>query len=270
MSLPIPLRRRVPAALLALALLGLGLAGASVYAENFTGRQAPDISLADGVQGLAAGDSLARHRGQVVLLTFWFRDCPICRRHLPQVQALYDRYQGFGLDVVTVVDKYAPAEVVPVLRQFGWTFPTASDRVSSRARAFGVGRRPEEYLVAPDGRVVASMQVRPQDVEAALAGWRVERCGPWPTGSDLVRRHVAGGAYGEALKVQGTEAGLAARVLAEARRDMQARVARIRRGLQRRADVREDVGYLRTAFQGTALESEAQAALQALFPNNPR
>ena len=74
MSLPIPLRRRVPAALLALALLGLGLAGASVYAENFTGRQAPDISLADGVQGLAAGDSLARHRGQVVLLTFWFRD----------------------------------------------------------------------------------------------------------------------------------------------------------------------------------------------------
>ena len=73
-----------------------------------------------------------------------------------------------------------------------------------------------------------------------------------------------------AYVTDGTEAGLAARVLAEARRDMQARVARIRRGLQRRADVREDVGYLRTAFQGTALESEAQAALQALFPNNPR
>ncbi|MGE0192306.1 MAG: TlpA family protein disulfide reductase [Planctomycetota bacterium] len=270
--MPRPARSRraaLPVLALVAALAVLG-AAPSAGAENFTGRQAPDISLADGVQGLPAGDSLARHRGNVVLLTFWFRDCPICRRHLPQVQALHDRYDGFGLDVVTVVDKYAPSDVLPVLRQFGWTFPTAADRDGSRARAFGVGRRPEEYLIAPDGRVVSSLTVRTQEVEAALAGWRVERCGPWPAGSEAVRRHVAAGAYGEALKVQGTEAGLAARVLAEARRDLQARVARIRRGLQRRADVRADVGYLRTAYQGTSLAEEAQAALQALFPGKPR
>ncbi len=265
------LRRAVSFVLLAAAVgASLGIESPrAAEAGNLTGRQAPDIGLADVVQGLPAGDSLARHRGNVVLVTFWYRDCPICHRHLPSVEALHDRHQGFGLDVVTVVDRYAPAEVLPVMQQKGWTFPTASDRDGSRARAFAVDRRPEEYLIAPDGRVIASITVRPADVEAALSAWRVSRCGPWTAAAEPVRRSVARGEYGEALRVAGTEAGLLASVLKEARRDLAARVARIRRGLARRADVRADVAHLKTAWRDTPLAADAGAALASLFPSAP-
>jgi peroxiredoxin len=237
---------------------------------NLTGRQAPDLTFGGGLGGIRSGEALSSHRGRVVLLTFWLRDCPICRRHLPQVQALHDRYEGFGLDVITIVHQYPPDQVQPVWRQFGWTFPVACDLDGAMARAWAVGRRPEDYLVGPDGRVVASMRVTTQDVETALAAWRVERCGPWAPGSEALQRLIAEGRYAELLRTAGLEAGLQARALDEGRRDLQARVARIRRWMARRADVRQEVGYLKTAYVGTPLADEAAAAVSALFPQAPR
>ncbi len=116
------------------ALLCLAVVGASPPAlaagqwRDLNGRVAPDLTFADAALGLAPGTTLASLRGrQVVLLAFWLRDCPHCKREMPRVQELYDQYGRSGLQVVTVVHGYSTAEVAGVMRERGWDFPVASD-----------------------------------------------------------------------------------------------------------------------------------------------
>jgi len=77
--------------------------GAKRYAENI-GKPAPGWGPVEASAPRAAADSeikdldgrtqsLARYRGKVLVLDFWYRGCGWCMRAMPQVKMLADRYR---------------------------------------------------------------------------------------------------------------------------------------------------------------------------------
>jgi len=73
---------------------GLGVTGAAEVGDT-----APDFSLED-----LAGEKieLEDFRGKVVLLDFWSTKCPPCRKAMPHLQELHEKYKDKGLVVLGV------------------------------------------------------------------------------------------------------------------------------------------------------------------------
>lgn len=98
-------------------------------------------------------DSLARHRGQVVLLNLWTTWCPPCREELPALQRF--ARENAGKVVVLAVDQGESASVAQAFaKQRGVTFPILIDEQQRYGRAYeGIGL-PTSVIVGRDGHVV--------------------------------------------------------------------------------------------------------------------
>ncbi len=70
---------------------------------------------------------LAKWRGHPVILDFWATWCPPCRKEVPELNAIYNRYRKRGLIVVGVsVDKVqgdGVKSVRPFVREFKIAYP---------------------------------------------------------------------------------------------------------------------------------------------------
>ena len=100
-----------------------------------------------------AADSLAALRGKVVLLNVWATWCIPCRTELPDLQALHERYQSQGLEIVgvSIDDASAALDVAEYAKERGVTYALwhdPNDRISGLFLANGV---PATYLVGRDG-----------------------------------------------------------------------------------------------------------------------
>ena len=244
--------------------------------RDLTGRIAPDLTFKETALGLDAGTKLSSFRGKkVVVLAFWLRDCPHCKRELPRLQKMHELWHRSGLQVVSIVhDNRSLQDVVQAMKRRGWTFPVARDAGQRMALAYGGGRRPGFYVVGIDGRVKASNALNDRVVRTELSRWRVhelERDGPFPAQLKRARAHVASGNYGAALRAaeaEGSKAGASAdvragvsRLKAIATRKLQNRVDRAEswyaQGAVKRAQDEFD-GIVAT-FKGTSLEAKAKA-----------
>ena len=100
--------------------------------------------------------SLEDLRGKVILLNFWATWCPPCRREMPSMQRLYEKYQGRGL-VVVAVNQWEDADHV-----FAYTgdlnvfpsFPILFDPESKVSQQYGVKGLPTSFVIDRAGRLV--------------------------------------------------------------------------------------------------------------------
>ena len=122
------------------------------YRPIATGDRAPAYAGAT-----LAGDtvSLARLRGEPVLLNIWATWCPPCREEMPLLQALHEEFEGAGLRVVGVSTDAAGADelVRDFLAEYGITYTILRDpgeRIMSIFPAPGV---PLTVLIDSEGRV---------------------------------------------------------------------------------------------------------------------
>jgi thiol-disulfide isomerase/thioredoxin len=196
----------------------------------------------------------------VVWLKFWLRDCPRCRKTLPEAQRLHELYGNSGLVVLTVVHQYGPDQVKDFLKQFGYTFPVASDPTGALAQAYQVNHRPTDYLIAVDGRVRVSNGAPLDVIRQELKGYRGNELGAVPQGLDGVKTAVLQGDYGD--YGQALTLTLAAASAPEASPDVKAFAARLETLAKRKLDVgievarahwnRKDLAAAREAFEGLA------------------
>lgn len=266
---------RIPTRLLtAAAVVGLltlaSNAPAAAAGRNLDGRMAPDMTFKAGFNGLGAGTSLSALRGRVVYVKFWLRDCPVCRRSLPRIQRLHERWGGRGLTVLTVVHKFGPKDVSPLVRKLGFNFPVVSDFDGSQARRYGVKSRPVDYLIGVDGRVKASNNVSDQAIASELGKYRLGRIDPIPASLKAARDAVWRAQIGEALKLCDAAArrkgagqdvvAAAGRVRALAKEDLEAAAAWAGRLAARRqaAEAKQEWGRIRTAYGQTSLASRVK------------
>ncbi len=103
-------------------------------------------------------ETLAANRGKVVVLTFWNEWCPHCRREMPKMQQLHEKYAGQGL-VVIAVTKHTKNQTDEKVQAFldsnNITFPCAVESAGYQTtRDYGVSGVPAGVVIDRDGAVV--------------------------------------------------------------------------------------------------------------------
>lgn len=130
-------------------------------------RQSADFTLSD-----LEGDKwhLQDLHGKVVLVNFWATWCPPCRKEMPDLQALFDKYKGRGLIVLSISDE-GSAKVEPFVKEQNITYPVILDPGGKVHALFQVDGIPKSFVYDRDGALVAQsidMRTRSQ-FEAMLA-----------------------------------------------------------------------------------------------------
>ena len=93
-------------------------------------------------------------KGKVVLLNFWATWCPPCRKEVPSMVKLYDKYKAQGFEIVAVSVDKSYDDVVKFVAEQNMTFTVLHDQASQVAREYGVFRYPETFIVDRTGKVV--------------------------------------------------------------------------------------------------------------------
>jgi len=101
-------------------------------------------------------------RGKVVLVNFWATWCPPCRKEMPDLETLYERFQSQGFIVVAISDE-EPGKVAPFIHERGVTFPVLLDPGRKVNEMFSVEGIPKSFVYDRDGKLVAqSIDMRTQ------------------------------------------------------------------------------------------------------------
>lgn len=124
------------------------LAAAAAHAEVRTGQAVPafDTVLLDGK--LLPKSEL---KGRTVLVVFWATWCPVCRRELPKLQELHDKYHGKGFEILALSLDADSFEVEEFWKDQGYRFPVAM-RAPEHSKVFGtIKGTPTLFLVDGNG-----------------------------------------------------------------------------------------------------------------------
>lgn len=95
------------------------------------------------------------HEGQVVLVDFWVSWCVPCRRSIPWLNRMQEKYRDQGLVIIGVNEDAAEDDFVEFLKNFPAHFKIIRDTDGSLAREFDVVAMPSSYIFDRDGNVVA-------------------------------------------------------------------------------------------------------------------
>jgi peroxiredoxin len=101
-------------------------------------------------------------RGKVVLVNFWATWCPPCRKEMPDLETLYERFGSKGLVVLGISDEEA-AKVEPFIRERKVSFPVLLDPGRKVNDLFVVEGIPKSFVYDREGKLVAqSIDMRTQ------------------------------------------------------------------------------------------------------------
>ena len=114
-------------------------------------RQRADFTLTD-LQGKEW--HLKDLQGKVVLVNFWATWCPPCRKEMPDLEALYEKYKNQGLLILAISDEEA-AKVGPFIAERKISYPVMLDPGRKVNGLFQVEGIPKSFVYARDGKMVA-------------------------------------------------------------------------------------------------------------------
>ncbi len=127
-------------------------AAAMAKLEADDGRlQRPDFTLAD-LHGKTW--TLSELRGRVVLLNFWATWCPPCRKEMPDLQALQDRFTDKKLVILGVSDEKAET-VEKFVGEQKYSYAILLDPERKVSGEFEVDGLPKTFVFDRDGNLVA-------------------------------------------------------------------------------------------------------------------
>jgi peroxiredoxin len=138
------------------------------------GKLAPPIS---GETLAGTHYSLPRAPGEFVVVSFFASWCEQCQSEGPGLVAFqFQHRRSHDATVVSVMFSDSPADARASQAQLGVTWPTMADNGGGIALDYGVRQLPSTFVIAPDGRVVASIvsPVTPSQLDQVIAKARAE------------------------------------------------------------------------------------------------
>ena len=99
-------------------------------------------------------------KGKYVVIDFWASWCPDCRKDLPEIIRLYDKFHTDGVEFLGVSFDIDKQKWTDYIAQSGVPYTQVSElkrmNQSDVAKAYGVRWIPSIYLIGPDGKVLVS------------------------------------------------------------------------------------------------------------------
>ena len=122
-------------------------------------RQEADFALTD-LQGKTW--SLRQLKGKVVLVNFWATWCPPCRKEMPDLNTLYQRFKDQGFVILAISDEEAD-KVKPFIAERNISYPVMLDPGRKVNELFQVEGIPKSFVYDREGKLVAqSIDMRTQ------------------------------------------------------------------------------------------------------------
>jgi peroxiredoxin len=122
-------------------------------------RQEADFTLTD-LQGKTW--SLKALKGKVVLVNFWATWCPPCRKEMPDLNTLYQRFKDQGFVILAISDEEA-GKVKPFIEERKISYPVMLDPGRKVNELFQVEGIPKSFVYDREGKLVAqSIDMRTQ------------------------------------------------------------------------------------------------------------
>lgn len=130
--------------------------GSIIDCDEFTGQDfkpsdpAPDFRFHD-----AAGQtfSLSNFRGKLVMLNFWTTWCHYCKVEFPNIQQVYDEWQGGEVVILTINLGESPDTVAAFIEAEGISLPVLLDREREAAAQYRVSSIPRTFFIDKDGLI---------------------------------------------------------------------------------------------------------------------
>jgi peroxiredoxin len=122
-------------------------------------RQGADFTLVD-LNGRSW--TLKSQRGSVVLVNFWATWCPPCRKEMPDLEAIYQRFERRGLVILAITDEDV-SKVRPFIADQKLGFPVLLDPGRKVNELLTVEGIPKSFVYDRNGKLVAqAMDMRTQ------------------------------------------------------------------------------------------------------------
>lgn len=110
----------------------------------------------DGDKDSGSRVSLSDYKGKLVLLNFWATWCMPCRKEMPGMEKLWQKYRDRGFVVLAVSsDEGSPARVKTFTEKFNLSFPVLLDPEDEVGTLYNVSSLPATFLIDRQGRVVS-------------------------------------------------------------------------------------------------------------------
>lgn len=109
--------------------------------------------------------TLSDYKGKVVFLNFWATWCPPCKKEMPDIQFLYEKYGKNSGEVIIlgvanpVSDEYLnnsdikKEEIISFLEDNSYTFPVVFDETGDLLANYYISAFPTTFMIDADGNV---------------------------------------------------------------------------------------------------------------------
>jgi len=140
------------------------------YEHVQTALDAPQLTAA--TKNLAAADQLRQQanftlsdlgghawtlkdlQGKVVLVNFWATWCPPCRKEMPDLESLYEKFKDQGLVILAISDEEM-SKVRPFIQERKISYPVLLDPGRKVNDQFKIEGIPKSFVYDRDGKLVA-------------------------------------------------------------------------------------------------------------------
>lgn len=114
----------------------------------------------------------AQAQGQITVVYWWASTCPFCAQQSPEIQKLWQTWQGKGLQMLALSVDRSPDEAMAYLAKKGYTFPSAWVSAEVHQRFPKPRGLPVTLVIGRDGKVLQAErgQMFAEDV-AQIAQW---------------------------------------------------------------------------------------------------
>lgn len=111
---------------------------------------APDFTLKSNT---GENIQLSDLRGQVVMVNFCAAWSGSCRRQLPLLEKIYQRYNEFGFTIISIdIDPESDASK-RLINDLGLTYPVLFDDEGKAKESYAVGNVPSSYFIDSAGKL---------------------------------------------------------------------------------------------------------------------